>query len=71
VTVTGSIGIAVTDADADAEAVLRNADIAMYAGKGRYAVFEPQMRTRTLQRFNASHVQRPAASTPSVRPTTS
>jgi len=75
VTVTGSIGIAVTDADADAEAVLRNADIAMYAakaqGKGRYAVFEPQMRTRTLQRFNASHVQRPAPSTPSVRPATS
>jgi len=75
VTVTGSIGIAVTDADADAEAVLRNADIAMYAakaqGKGRYAVFEPQMRTRTLQRFNAGHVQRPAASTPSVRPATS
>src|SRR5205823_2031930 len=42
-----SVGIAVARDDENAEALLRNADVAMYRaksrGKGRYEVFEPAM----------------------------
>lgn len=76
VTVTGSVGIAVADnATTDADVVLRNADVAMYAakaqGKGRYAVFEPDMHIRTLEQFELDHVrQRPgrAISRPRLQP---
>jgi diguanylate cyclase (GGDEF)-like protein/PAS domain S-box-containing protein len=64
VTVDGSIGIAIferlvhtTDASARSEtdALLRDADIAMYiakaAGKGRYEIFEPSMHVAVVQRL--------------------
>ena len=42
-----SVGVALSTPDSDAEALLSNADIAMYnakaAGKDRYVVFEPRM----------------------------
>ena len=42
-----SVGVALSAPDSDAEALLSNADIAMYnakaAGKNRYVVFEPRM----------------------------
>jgi diguanylate cyclase (GGDEF)-like protein len=48
-----SIGVAVTGRHAStAEGLLRNADIAMYAAKtgdGRWAVYEPELHTRTRQ----------------------
>jgi diguanylate cyclase (GGDEF)-like protein len=44
---TASVGIAVSAADDGYDALLRNADVAMYAaksaGKNRYAIFEPEM----------------------------
>ncbi|BCJ90997.1 hypothetical protein IZ6_17320 [Terrihabitans soli] len=51
-----SIGIAVfPEHGRNASDLLKNADIAMYAakegGRGRYAVFEPAMRTEILQRI--------------------
>lgn len=54
--VRASVGIAVSDgkeSDADADGLLRNADIAMYAakdaGKARYEVYRPSMRSALLQ----------------------
>ncbi len=53
--VTASVGVAVSSADdSDAQALLRNADLAMYRAKvdglGRYLVFEQQMHTVLSQR---------------------
>ena len=54
VTVGASIGVAHGAAGATAEDLLRDADIAMYAakrtGKGRVAVFEPDMRVKASHR---------------------
>jgi len=55
--VRSSLGIAVADADgqADAEELLRNADVAMYIakrdGKGAFRVFEPAMHEGVLERL--------------------
>jgi diguanylate cyclase (GGDEF)-like protein len=58
--VRASLGIAVSDGTREAEedaaeAVLRNADVAMYLakerGKGRYQVFEPEMHDTALRRL--------------------
>jgi diguanylate cyclase (GGDEF)-like protein/PAS domain S-box-containing protein len=54
--VTASIGIALADDDsADAEVLLRSADVAMYLakdrGKNRYAVFEAHMHTSVFERL--------------------
>jgi diguanylate cyclase (GGDEF)-like protein/PAS domain S-box-containing protein len=54
-----SIGIAISDGEGDghanAEELLRNADVAMYlakeAGKGRYQLFEPEMHDVALRRL--------------------
>jgi diguanylate cyclase (GGDEF)-like protein/PAS domain S-box-containing protein len=52
-----SIGAVLCNSDyQDAEEIIRNADIAMYAakdrGKGREAIFDPSMRQRFLDRLN-------------------
>ena len=52
-----SVGIAVGRGDGvDADELLRNADVAMYAakrqGKGRYALFEPIMHSRLVERLD-------------------
>ena len=56
VTAGASIGVALSDADADtAEALLRNADVAMYAaknaGRGQHRVYEDGMVDAALQRM--------------------
>jgi diguanylate cyclase (GGDEF)-like protein/PAS domain S-box-containing protein len=62
--VTTSVGIALSEVgDNDADALLRDADVAMYmaksSGKGRYAIFEPGMRSGTLERLQlAADLQR-------------
>ena len=52
--VTGSIGIVVPAPGADATAILRDADAAMYrakeAGRNRFAVFDDDLRRRTVAR---------------------
>jgi diguanylate cyclase (GGDEF)-like protein len=65
VTVRASVGIAVSPpGTGEIGQVLRNADIAMYAakeaGKGRFAVFEPGMHTRTLDLIEQEHDLREA-----------
>ncbi len=54
-TPTASIGVAIA-AGEDADALLRNADTAMYAakrqGKGRYALFEPAMHASVVERLD-------------------
>ena len=54
VTVSASIGIATGDVAATASSLLRDADNAMYwakdAGRGRYVVFNPQMRSAAAER---------------------
>jgi diguanylate cyclase (GGDEF)-like protein/PAS domain S-box-containing protein len=54
VTVSGSIGIAVSDANATSDSLIRDADIAMYAakttGRGRVVVFDPAMRAAVIER---------------------
>ncbi len=63
VRVTASIGIASSSAEAGAETLLSNADIAMYhakaAGKNRYATFHPRMQDvlRERMRFEADIVR--------------
>lgn len=58
VLVTASIGIAQTDASGSGsvEALLRNADVAMYAAKGQgkcgHAVYTPNMHAAALERIN-------------------
>ncbi|MGH9284951.1 MAG: putative bifunctional diguanylate cyclase/phosphodiesterase, partial [Acidimicrobiales bacterium] len=56
VVVSGSLGIAAGDQATDTEALLRNADVAMYrakaAGKGCYKVFRPEMHRAAVDRFD-------------------
>ncbi len=56
VVLTGSIGIAMSEAGQDSDALLRNADAAMYrakgAGKGQYRVFEPEMHQAAMRRLD-------------------
>jgi diguanylate cyclase (GGDEF)-like protein/PAS domain S-box-containing protein len=51
-----SMGIALADADAAPETVLRDADVAMYraksAGKGRHAVFDAHMHEQVMRRLD-------------------
>jgi len=51
-----SIGIALGDTSADADELLRNADVAMYtakaAGKSQYRMFEPEMHHAALLRLD-------------------
>jgi diguanylate cyclase (GGDEF)-like protein len=53
--VSASIGIAVADDEATPSSMLRDADVAMYrakaTGKGRYVVYEPEMRTAAVERL--------------------
>jgi len=55
VQVTASVGVALSTAEASAEALLSNADIAMYhakaAGKNRYVTFQPQMQDMLQERL--------------------
>ena len=50
-----SIGIAAAQRGEDADAILRNADLAMYRakgrGKGRYEIFEPEMHAEVVRRM--------------------
>jgi diguanylate cyclase (GGDEF)-like protein len=54
VNVSGSVGIAVSDAGATSDSLVRDADIAMYAaktaGRGRVVVFDPAMRAAVVER---------------------
>ena len=56
VVLTGSIGIALGDTGADADELLRNADVAMYtakaAGKSQLRMFEPEMHHAALRRLD-------------------
>jgi diguanylate cyclase (GGDEF)-like protein/PAS domain S-box-containing protein len=56
VILTGSVGIAFSDFAQDAEEFLRNADVAMYtakaSGKGRFAIFEPEMHLAAVKRLD-------------------
>ena len=56
VVLTGSIGIALSESGADADELLRNADVAMYtakaAGKSQFRVFEPAMHHAALLRLD-------------------
>ena len=56
VVLSGSIGIALSDTGADADELLRNADVAMYtakaAGKSQFAVFQPAMHHAALRRLD-------------------
>jgi len=51
----GSIGIALGSGDQTASEIMRSADLAMYRakseGKGRYALYEPSMHERVLERL--------------------
>jgi diguanylate cyclase (GGDEF)-like protein len=63
--VRASVGIAVSPpGGGDVVEVLRNADVAMYAakeaGKGHFAVFEPEMHTRALDFIEQEHNLREA-----------
>jgi diguanylate cyclase (GGDEF)-like protein/PAS domain S-box-containing protein len=64
VTIDASVGIAISDKESrqqeeylrsDTDAIMRNADIAMYmaknAGKGRYEIFEPAMHVEVVERL--------------------
>ena len=56
VILTGSVGIAFSDHAEDADEFLRNADVAMYtakaSGKGRYAIFQPEMHQAAVKRLD-------------------
>jgi diguanylate cyclase (GGDEF)-like protein/PAS domain S-box-containing protein len=55
VSVEGSVGIALGSGEQSANEIMRSADLAMYRakgeGKGRYAVYEPSMHERALERL--------------------
>jgi len=55
VAVQGSIGIALGSGDQNASEIMRSADLAMYRakteGKSRYALYEPSMHERVLERL--------------------
>lgn len=68
VTSTGSVGIAVSaPGEYDAEGLLRDADVAMYqakhAGRDQVAVFDPQVRRGTSERFELAGDLRHAVAT--------
>ena len=56
VVLSGSIGIALSESGQDSDALLRNADAAMYtaksAGKGQYRLFEPEMHHAAMRRLD-------------------
>ena len=55
VTVSASFGIAASDEDSTAASMLRDADVAMYraktAGKARWMIYDPEMRTAVVERL--------------------
>jgi diguanylate cyclase (GGDEF)-like protein/PAS domain S-box-containing protein len=55
VTVSASFGIAAGDIDSTATSLLRDADVAMYraktAGKSRWVIYDPEMRTAAVERL--------------------
>lgn len=57
VVVTASIGVAVSKESSGAEALLMNADVAMYRakrrGRGNVEIFEPKMYSKAVMRFNS------------------
>ena len=60
-----SVGVAIgAPGDKTADELLRNADFAMYQakslGKGRYGIFEPQMRAAALERLELANLLRAA-----------
>ena len=63
-----SIGVTYAEPGDDVDALLRNADVAMYeakdAGKARHAVFEPAMYTAIIQRLQLESDLRAAAASP-------
>ena len=63
-----SIGVAYAEPGDDVDALLRNADVAMYeakdAGKARHAVFEPAMYTAIIQRLQLESDLRAAVVSP-------
>ncbi len=63
--VSASVGIVVADArHADADSLLRDADVAMYrakeSGGGRYEIFDAELRDRVLRRLTVEHELRGA-----------
>ncbi|MGI9022009.1 MAG: putative bifunctional diguanylate cyclase/phosphodiesterase, partial [Acidimicrobiales bacterium] len=56
VVITGSVGIALSEPGQDAEALMRNADVAMYAakaaGKGRLQMFRKEMQEAVARRLD-------------------
>ena len=65
VTLGGSVGITLaSDATAEPEALIRDADAAMYRakerGRGRAEIFEPQLRHRMVRRLHVDRVLRDA-----------
>ncbi len=56
VVITASVGIAISEPGQDAEALMRNADVAMYAaktaGKNRYQVFRREMQEAVARRLD-------------------
>ena len=63
--VNASVGIVIADArDADADSLLRDADVAMYrakeSGGGRYEIFDAELRARVLRRLTVEHELRGA-----------
>jgi diguanylate cyclase (GGDEF)-like protein/PAS domain S-box-containing protein len=69
--VTASIGIALADGHQDSEALLRDADAAMYRakqrGRARYDVFDDDLRMRALARGRTEHELRRALDTHELR----
>ena len=63
-TVSASVGVAVARPNQSVEELLRNADLAMYAakasGKGRYALFTPEMHAAVAERAAATNALRRA-----------
>jgi diguanylate cyclase (GGDEF)-like protein len=69
--VSGSIGIALGGPDADPEALIRDADVAMYrakaAGKARHAVFDARMHRHVVERLDRETDLRRAIESGGVR----
>jgi diguanylate cyclase (GGDEF)-like protein/PAS domain S-box-containing protein len=69
-TMTASVGVAHATSGADADTLLRNADVAMYeakeAGKARHAVFEPAMYDAIMERLRLESDLREASTDPTL-----